>query len=146
MPSAIHTGVRRGVSSASDKIRSFGAVACFIAIEKAMIATGLSSYLPSTLLGMFSLFGFLLLLEVTGQPEAAMGLFRFLEPGYRFLLKWAPVFFTPALVKLPLVEEPISPFEFLRVALLIFVGGMIQMAAVARLAQWFISQEPKKVI
>ena len=37
-------------------------------------------------------------------------------------------------VKLPLVEEPISPFEFLRVALLIFVGGMIQMAAVARLA------------
>eukprot|EP00913_Durusdinium_trenchii_P001350 g1247.t1 len=91
-----------------DKIRRFGAVACFIAIEKAMIATGLSSYLPITLLGMFSLFGFLLLLEVTGQPEAAMGLFRFLEPGYRFLLKWAPVFFTPALATWPVGEETLS--------------------------------------
>lgn len=52
-------------------------------VPSARAALGLSSYLPSTLLGMFSLFGFLLLLEVTGQPEAAMGLFRFLEPGYR---------------------------------------------------------------
>lgn len=100
-----------------------------------------------------------------------MAIFRFLEPGYRFLLKWAPVFFTPALVplgrqvgnwrhmlhmkheekdrtwfgppkernlrKLPLVEEHITAFEFLRVAILISLGGMMQMAMVAMIAPWF---------
>ena len=39
-------------------------------------------------------------IEASGNPGAANAIFRFLEPGYRFLLKWAPVFFTPALVTL----------------------------------------------
>ena len=33
-------------------------------IEKAMVASGLSKFLPGTLLGMFALFGFLLTLDV----------------------------------------------------------------------------------
>lgn len=61
-------------------------------------------------------------------------------------MKWAPVFFTPALVKLPLVEDPISGFEFARVALMIFLGGMLQMAFVAKLAGFLASKEPAKVI
>ena len=225
---AVQVHVRRGVTSAQErggvqvalgdlrwpfrwqfmgpewqeKLQRLTAVVCFLLIEKAMVATGLTVYLPGTLLGMFSLFAFLLTLDATGFQKTAMGcwsalpclslpltcqlilyisyyiackrpqyhgvqhtntticltyflyysfilihllhvfldvhvdsyrrqgssrgLFRFLEPGYRFLLKWAPVFFTPALVKLPLVEDPISGFEFARVALMIFLGGMLQ--------------------
>ena len=36
-------------------------------IEKAMIASGLASFLPGTLMGMFALFGFLLTLDVPGS-------------------------------------------------------------------------------
>ena len=39
--------------------------------------------------------------------------------------------------KLPLVEEHITAFEFLRVAILISLGGMMQMAMVAMIAPWF---------
>lgn len=138
---AIDVGVRRGMTSASEKMHRFVAVACFMLVEKAMVASGLSKFLPGTLLGMFALFGFLLTLDASGHPGAANAIFRFLEPGYRFLLKWAPVFFTPALVKLPLVEEHISGFEFFRLAVLIFAGGMLQMAAVAMIARWLASRE-----
>jgi hypothetical protein len=41
---------------------------------------------------------------------------------------------SPSPRKLPWVEEHISGFEFLRLAVLIFVGGMLQMAAVAMIA------------
>jgi len=146
MPNAIQVGVNRGVTSASEKTHRFVAVACFMLVEKAMIASGLSRFLPGTLLGMFALFGVLLALDASGNPGAAMAIFRFLEPGYRFLLKWAPVFFTPALVKLPLVEEHITAFEFLRVAILISLGGMMQMAVVAMIARWLASKEKGQII
>eukprot|EP00435_Cladocopium_sp_Y103_P058188 s865_g20.t1 len=156
MPNAIDVG-RRGMTSASEpccggwgrcyeKMHRFVAVACFMLVEKAMVASGLSRFLPGTLLGMFALFGFLLTLDASGSPGAANAIFRFLEPGYRFLLKWAPVFFTPALVKLPLVEEHISGFEFFRLAVLIFAGGMLQMAAVAMIARWLASREKGSVL
>ena len=39
------------------------------------------------------------------------------------------------------MEEHISGFEFLRLAVLIFVGGMLQMAAVAMIATGYLGDD-----
>ncbi|CAE8662388.1 unnamed protein product, partial [Polarella glacialis] len=104
-----------------------------VLIERSIVAAGFQAW-PPPLVGMFVLFALLLLLDRCGSGRSAAVIFELLEPGYRFLLKWAPLFFTPALVKLPLVEERFTISEIIRTFLLITVGGIIQMALVAKLA------------
>eukprot|EP00438_Fugacium_kawagutii_P008649 Skav201126 [mRNA] locus=scaffold4373:100424:104663:+ [translate_table: standard] len=69
----------------------------------------------------------------SGNPKAAKATFRFLEPGLgaRVLHPGAGVTWRRRPGKLPLVEEHISGFEFMRLTALIFLGGMVQMAGVA---------------
>jgi len=131
-----------GLDRVAEKLRRLFAVACFVFLEEAIAATGAGVVLPPTLLGMFGLFAVLLCLDSLGCGYTADSLFQFLAPGYRFLLKWAPVFFTPALVKLPLVEEPVSGSELFRVAILIACGGVLQMGFVAVVAISIASQQP----
>lgn len=112
------------------------AVAAFVAMERALVASGLT-VLPPPLVGMAALFAALLAAERLGGAACAGQAFRALEPGYRFLLKWAPVFFIPALVRLPLVEAHFSPGELLRIGLLLGLGSALQLALVATLAAAF---------
>eukprot|EP00439_Symbiodinium_sp_Y106_P024043 s5346_g2.t3 len=141
-PTGPHAVKIDGDASAAEKLRRLFAVACFVFLEEAIAATGAGVVLPPTLLGMFGLFAVLLCLDSLGCGYTADSLFQFLAPGYRFLLKWAPVFFTPALVKLPLVEEPVSGSELFRVAILIACGGVLQMGFVAVVAISIASQQP----
>eukprot|EP00439_Symbiodinium_sp_Y106_P019045 s434_g2.t1 len=123
-------------------VRRLLAVGGFVVLENAVTATGVGAVLPAPLVGMFGLFGFLLCLDSCGYGSVANFLFRLSEPGYRFLFKWAPVFFTPSLIKLPLVEEPITGAEFVRLILLLFAGGLLQMAWVATVAKFLGSVLP----
>jgi len=93
--------------------------------------------LPPPLVGMVALFAALLLLEQLAGPSVAGALFHALEPGYRFLLKWAPAFFIPALVRLPLVDAHFGAGELLRVGALLCIGSATQLALVAAVAAAF---------
>ncbi|CAE7235055.1 PLGG1 [Symbiodinium natans] len=143
-PTGPHSLKTDGNASAAEKGRRIFAVACFVFVEEAIAATGAGVVLPPMLLGMFGLFAVLLCLDSLGCGSAAELLFQFLAPGYRFLLKWAPVFFTPALVKLPLVEEPISAGELFRLSVLIACGGVLQMGFVGVVAKAIASQQPNE--
>eukprot|EP00439_Symbiodinium_sp_Y106_P044125 s2843_g5.t1 len=127
---------------AATTVRRLLAVGGFVALENAVEATGVGAILPSPLVGMFGLFGVLLCLDKCGYGSIANLMFQCSEPGYRFLFKWAPVFFTPSLIKLPLVEEPITGAEFLRLVVLLFVGALLQMALVATVANFLGSLAP----
>ena len=70
---AVQVHVRRSMTSGKEKLQRLTAVAFFLLVEKAMVATGLTVYLPGTLLGMFSLFGVLLSLDASGFQKTAMG-------------------------------------------------------------------------
>eukprot|EP00933_Yihiella_yeosuensis_P064681 TRINITY_DN6815_c2_g1_i2.p1 TRINITY_DN6815_c2_g1~~TRINITY_DN6815_c2_g1_i2.p1 ORF type:complete len:466 (-),score=65.08 TRINITY_DN6815_c2_g1_i2:73-1401(-) len=131
-----------------ERVWRLSTVAFFILVEK--VVARLSEVLgfgnlglPPSLLGMFGLWGLLLFLDRISSSSADF-LFRFLEPGYRFLLKWAPMFFAPALVRLPLVEERFTFSELVRGALVIAIGGTIQMAFVALFASWLSSKMPRQ--
>eukprot|EP00437_Effrenium_voratum_P027686 CAMPEP_0181413074 /NCGR_PEP_ID=MMETSP1110-20121109/8768_1 /TAXON_ID=174948 /ORGANISM="Symbiodinium sp., Strain CCMP421" /LENGTH=430 /DNA_ID=CAMNT_0023535843 /DNA_START=45 /DNA_END=1337 /DNA_ORIENTATION=- len=131
---------------AAATVRRLLAVGGFVALENAVEATGVGALLPSPLVGMFGLFGVLLCLDKCGYGSIASFMFQCSEPGYRFLFKWAPVFFTPSLIKLPLVEEPITGAEFFRLVVLLFVGALLQMALVATVANFLGSLVPESKI
>lgn len=117
------------------RLRRLGAVAFFVIIERGLQAAGARG-LPPSLLGLIVVFVVLLLMDASGGAlkKTAQSTFRSLEPGYRFLLKWAPVFFTPALVRLPLVEDHLSPLELLRTLLMLGLGAVVQMTFVSFVA------------
>eukprot|EP00931_Biecheleriopsis_adriatica_P043106 TRINITY_DN24639_c0_g1_i1.p1 TRINITY_DN24639_c0_g1~~TRINITY_DN24639_c0_g1_i1.p1 ORF type:complete len:427 (+),score=74.53 TRINITY_DN24639_c0_g1_i1:26-1306(+) len=140
----VATAMSRGMRSLSEKLRRLAAVVFFVFIEKLVVLSGLSSCLPPPLVGMTLLFMCLVMLDKIGDGSVAARVFQLLEPGYRFLLKWAPIFFTPALVKLPLVQEPISLNELFRIAVMIVLGGMLQMSLVALLATRLSAMMPRK--
>lgn len=105
----------------------------FVLCDYAVRSTGISA-LPPPLVGLLTLFGVLLLLESVGMAQP---LYRLLEPGYRFLVKWAMLFFIPALVKLPLVEERFSKGVMLRLFVLLTVGFTMQCVFTAAVASLF---------
>lgn len=115
-----------------ERLHRVAAVAAFYLANKTIKRLDLG-ILPSSLTGMISLFVFLLILE-RGSSLAATTMFRILEPGYRFLLKWAPLFFLPALVKLPCMQERFSGSVLLCLVLLLCGGFLIQLLVTASVA------------
>ena len=120
-------------------VRRLLAVGCFLVLDKAFTASGVGAVLPPPLVGMFGLFGCLIYLDSVSTSAASL-LFQSLQPGHKFMFKWAPLFLTPALVKLPLVEEPMSSGLVLRLLVLMIGGVALQMGFVGRVAKTLASQ------
>lgn len=107
------------------------AVAFFVSFDRLLATVGVGG-LPPPLVGMGIMFFSLLALDAVGGP--ADKIYRLLEPGYRFLLKWAPMFFIPALVRLPLQEDRFTLGEFCRIGVMVLLGGLFQFVSVAFVA------------
>lgn len=120
-------------------VRRLLGIAAFALFGSLLEAMG-QSLVPPMLLGMLLLFVALLALERLHSVDAANLAYWALEPGYRFLMKWAPVFFIPTLVRLPLeveMETSFTAFELFRIALLLVVGAIFQLSFVSRVASLF---------
>ena len=89
-----------------------------VLFRRIFIAKGIG--FPSALAGMGALFTTLLTLSKI-QPRVAESIYRSLTPGADFFAKWLAVFFTPALVALPLAAAP-SPSDCAKLMVLL-VGG-----------------------
>ncbi|CAE7190222.1 PLGG1 [Symbiodinium microadriaticum] len=71
------------------------------------------------------------------NPRLAQRLFKFLEPGYRFLVKWLIVFFVPALVRVSLIHVDLGVGGLFRVFVLLLVGWFITFGLTAGVASLF---------
>lgn len=74
-------------------------------LEAAVAAQGIS--FPAPLIGMFCLFGALLVLE-RAAPKAGLALSGFCAPAVQWITRWLPLFFVPSLVTLPLAVQGLS--------------------------------------
>lgn len=92
-------------------------VAFFVAVAAEEKLLGIQS-----VVGMLAIFGALLLVRQLTGPEPAAVVYRTLEPGKAFLVKWATLFFAPALIKLPLVQDQFSLGVCVRFGVLLFGG------------------------
>merc|ERR1712129_67341 len=63
--------------------------------------------------------------------------YRSLEPGKNFLVKWATLFFAPALVKIPLVHMHFSFSVFFKWAILLLGGCIASLMSTAGIACLF---------
>ncbi|CAJ1349814.1 unnamed protein product [Effrenium voratum] len=86
--------------------------------------------------GMLIVFFSMLALEQM-NPRLAGKVFRVLEPGYRFLVKWLIVFFVPALVRVSLIHAELGVGGLIRVLLLLLVGWFITFTGTAAIASAF---------
>lgn len=86
--------------------------------------------------GMLIVFFSMLSLEQLNQSWAER-VFKWLEPGYRFLVKWLIVFFVPALVRVSLIHAELGLWGILRVLLLLLVGWFITFTSTAVVASAF---------
>eukprot|EP00435_Cladocopium_sp_Y103_P030935 s375_g7.t1 len=86
--------------------------------------------------GMLIVFFSMLSLEQL-NPSWAERVFKCLEPGYRFLVKWLIVFFVPALVRVSLIHAELGVWGILRVLLLLLVGWFITFTSTAVVASAF---------
>lgn len=124
----------------ADRFQKIAGVAFFIAVDYRLKAAGISTPIA----GMLGVFAILLGLEVTVGTGVAKTCFRALEPGYRFLVKWATLFFVPALVKLPLVNEALSGWTLFCLAVLLVVGFIGTLTSTAGIASLFPAVESPK--
>jgi putative effector of murein hydrolase len=127
------------------RLNRFTGCAFFYFLNKFIVDHG-PKVLPPPLLGMIGLFAFLLALE-RYSSSAAQSVFNVLEPGYRFLLKWAPLYFVPALVKLACLPDDVLKLLTGRVlvALLVLMfGGMfVQFVVCVAVASLFPDEQSK---
>jgi len=89
-----------------------------------------------SVIGMLGIFAVLLLMRRWSSPNVTKVVYKALEPGKGFLVKWATLFFAPALVKLPLVRDNFSVGILARLAALLllgFLGTLLSTAAIASL-------------
>uniref|UniRef100_A0A7S0ABX2 Ion transport domain-containing protein n=1 Tax=Pyrodinium bahamense TaxID=73915 RepID=A0A7S0ABX2_9DINO len=98
-----------------------------------------------SVVGMLGIFGALLVLQQRATPEVNAAVYSGLEPGKAFLVKWATLFFAPALVRLPLVEENFEAGTLVRLAVLLlggFLGTLLSTAGIASLFPAVPGEEP----
>jgi len=96
-----------------------------------------------SVVGMLVVFVVLLAIQQLVGSGPADLVYRSLEPGKNFLVKWATLFFAPALVKMPLDHMHLSVGVLLRWAILLlagFLGTLLSTAGIACLFSQTVSQ------
>ncbi|CAK9080938.1 unnamed protein product [Durusdinium trenchii] len=111
--------------------RIFG-IGAFIAVYFLQRVFGSRTPVGGMLIVFFSMLG----LEAV-NPSLAQRVFKLLEPGYRFLVKWLIVFFVPALVRVSLIHAELGVGGLIRVLLLLLVGWFITFGGTAAVASAF---------
>lgn len=114
------------------RIHRIGGIAFFIAVDVQLKVMGITTPVA----GLVGVLAAMLAVGAVLGDRAASTVFRALEPGYRFLVKWASLFFVPALVKLPLVWGQLGDASLLGLGALIllgFLGTFFSAAAIAGL-------------
>lgn len=102
----------------------------FVALNAELKTQGIQS-----VVGMLGVFGALLALRSLGGERRATLVYKSLDPAKTFLVKWATLFFVPALVKLPLIQMPPGS-QLVRLAILVvfgFFGTLVSTMGVASL-------------
>jgi len=111
-------------------------VAFFVAVSADLKTRGLQS-----IVGMMGVFAMLLACHFIFGKDRAEVMFSPLEPGKAFLVKWASLFFVPALVKLPLVQDRFDPAVLACLAVFLVTGFLASFAAAAGVAALFPAKE-----
>jgi len=90
-----------------------------------------------SVVGMLVVFVVLMAIQLLVGSGPADLVYRSLEPGKNFLVKWATLFFAPALVKIPLVHMHFSFSVFFKWAILLLGGCIASLMSTAGIACLF---------
>ncbi|CAE8613299.1 unnamed protein product [Polarella glacialis] len=128
---AVNTEISLG-GRVLQRLQRIAGVVFFITLDFRLKAAGISTPIA----GMLGVFSLLVVLEASLGASVAGKVFSALEPGYRFLVKWASLFFVPALVKLPLAlvkgDIPFSAVPSLVVLLVLgYLGSFFSCVGIA---------------